>query len=206
MRKNGFPGSLILFIATAVASGVIALLFLTSPFIRSPRPNPGEIVSQIREIQSLVTQEYTYRDVVYFDEETRVLGMRTGGREILFAVEISVVAGVDMSDEVTMEHGRGREMLALVTVPSPRVLRVDAREETIDQYFVREGFRGIDWVDVSTEVEAAKERNRTDAIERGILVDAEEQAATLIRDILVAAGYETVEVRFRPPENRELRG
>lgn len=206
MRKNDFPGSIILFIATTVASGIIAALLLAGPFARSAGPNPREIVSQIREIQSLVTQEYTYRDVVYFDEETRVLGLRTGGREILFAVEISVAAGVDMSEDIQVEHGGGREKIAFVTVPAPRILRVDAREETIEQYFVREGFRRIDWVDVSTEVEAAKERNRSDAVERGILVDAEEQAATLIRDILLSAGYESVEVRFRPSGNRELRG
>ena len=95
----------------------------------------------------------------------RLLGMPTGRRRIVFAIEISVVAGVEISDQIAVERGRGRDRRVFVTVPAPEILRIDAREETIEQYFVREGLRGIDWVDVSGEVEAAKERNRADAVE-----------------------------------------
>jgi hypothetical protein len=48
-------------------------------------------------------------------------------------------------------------------------------------------------MDYSKELESAKQRVLQDAYKRGILLDAERQANTLIEHMLFAAGVEEVE-------------
>lgn len=206
MRKRVIIGSFTLFLVTLISVGVITQVVSVKLQGRNSRPTIGAVRSQIRDLQTLVTQEYTYRDIVFFDEETRLLGVRTGSKQVLFAVEIRVIAGIDFSDAIEVEYLDRDRRRAFVTLPEPTILRVDAVEDTIDQYFVREGFTSIDWRAVSVEVEAAKERNRRDAIERGVLTDAKERSERLIRDMLQEIGFQEVEVRFRPTEREGLRG
>lgn len=193
MRKSILAGTIILVILLSLTAVVIGLRRINPP------PDAAEVVrARVQELQTLVTGEYEYRDVVYFDEETRVLGIRTGTQEMLFAVRITVTAGVQLGTELAVETGgrRGREIF--ITVPEPQVLRVSAIESSIDQYFVREGFRGIDWLDVADEIETAKARNRADAVDRGLLDRSRVHAEFVLRNLLYAAGYDTVHVRFRP--------
>ena len=52
--------------------------------------------------------------------------------------------------------------------------------------------------------ESVKERVKADAVEKGILNRAEENAVELIEEVLGVAGFEEVTVQVRPPE--ELKG
>jgi hypothetical protein len=172
---------------------------------RSTLPDIHSVRGQIEHLQTLTTSQYEYRDVVFFDEQTRLLGIPAGNREMLFAIRIEVIAGLDLSRSVTVEPGRDRREV-FVTLPPPEIIRVVAREDSIDQYFVRPGFRGIDWLDVSDRIEEAKDRNRTDAIDRGILDRARSHGEFVIRGLLQAAGFETVHIRFRSSPGEGLQG
>lgn len=154
--------------------------------------------SRLEQVRRLTTTSYQYRDVVYFAEATRILGIPAADRELLFSIEISVRAGIDLSEGFEIQTGDGGRVF--VSLPAPRVLQVDADERSIDQHLVREGFGRIDWLDVADEVERAKERNRLDALERGILDQAERQARLVIGNLLRDVGYGEVELRFRAPD------
>lgn len=163
----------------------------------------GEARSRIEQVRRLTTTSYRYRDVVYFAEATRILGIPAADRELLFSIEIAVDAGVDLSAGFELQVDDDDRVF--VTLPAASILQVDADERSIDQHLVREGLGGIDWLDVADEVERAKERNRADAVERGILEQAERQAEIVIANLLRGVGYQTVEVRFRG-DSGELRG
>ena len=196
MRKRIIAGTIILIILLTAVAGLVGSRWINPP------PDGAEVVrARVQELQTLVTGEYEYRDVVYFDEETRLLGIRTGSQEMLFAVRITVTAGIKLGTDLAVQTGgrRGREIF--ITVPEPQIIRVSANESSIDQYFVREGLRGIDWLDVADEIEAAKTRNQADAVERGLLDRSRVQAEFVLRNLLTTAGYETVHVRFRPASN-----
>lgn len=182
--------ALVLILATLV-------LFLI-PSRSRPGPSEAEISARIRNLQRIAATEYRYRDVIYFGEDTRFLGILTGSRRILFAVTISVTAGVDLQEGVEVQYESGDRSTVFVTLPAPRVLRVDAEERSISQYFVQDRAGRLDWLAISDEVEAAKERNRADAIERGILARAEDRARAAVSGLLQASGVESVHVRFRP--------
>jgi len=201
MRKKVLAGTIILTgILTATALVVLPYLI--------PEPLPDETVlrQQVEEIGNLVTTEYEYRDVVHFGEETRLLGIRTGTQEILFSVHIVVTAGIDLTTGVELDRVDRRTRDVYVTVPEPVILRVSADERSIDQYFVHEGFRGIDWLDAAGEIETAKTRNREDAVARGILDRSRAQATAILSAVLRRSGYDRVHIRFRPAGNGELQG
>lgn len=161
--------------------------------------------TRIQQVQTLITTRYRYRDVVFFDRRTRVLGIPAGQQEVLFSVEMEVTAGIDLSHGVDLDIDRDDRRRIFVTLPPPQIVRVVTDEESIRQYLVLERFGRLNWLDVSTEVQAAKDRNRQDAIDRGILSRAERQARTVIGSLLRTVGYETIRVRFRPASG-EVRG
>lgn len=165
-------------------------------------PDPETVRARVERAQTLRATEFVYREVVIFDERTRILGIPAGQQRILFSVTVTVTAGVDLTEGVEVQPAGGDRPL-LVTLPPPRIIEVDADERSIDQYFVRERLGRVNWLEVSREVETLKERNRDDAIARGILARAEAHARAVVADLLAASGVDEVEIRFR---SAELRG
>jgi hypothetical protein len=148
--------------------------------------------------------EYVYRDIVYFGEQESFLGIfRTRDQQLLFAVHLRVEAGVDLSKGVEVLRDRDNPELLLVRIPAPEILLVDADEGSIEQFFVRERGGSIRWDQVSQEMESVKTRVREDALDKGILARAEENAVRLIREVMAVAGYEEVTVQVRPAEELE---
>ncbi len=185
----------ILVTATLLFAGS-AVILMRPP--RQVRPPASDVVAQITTLQNLGTTEYRYRDVIYFGEQSRFLGLPAGSREVLFALTITVTAGIDFSGGVQVQWDENRPSRAYVTLPAAGVLRVNAEERSIQQYYSRERGGRIDWIAVSDVVEEAKTRNRTDAINRGILVRAEERTRDIVTRMLRASGVDEVEIRFRP--------
>ena len=183
LRWIGFA----LALGLAVAGGVLVWTRL------DPRlPNDAEIRAQIERIGTLRTGEYLYRDVVFFDGPDRPLGIRV--TELLFSVELVVSTGVDLTTGV-QANAAGAGTLA-VTVPAPRIVRVDADEQTIEQLFVRERLASIDFAQVGSELERAKERVASDAVQRGALRRAESRAREVIDALARSRGYSGAEVTF----------
>ncbi len=167
---------------------------------RESRPHPvTEVRQEITDLRTLMLAEYRYREVVYFFERGRILGVPAGRREVLFAVEIVVIAGVDLTRGFDVSLSENQEAL-FVTLPPAEVLTIDADEESIEQYFATERLGRLDWLDVGDQLALSKEANRKDAVGRGLLADAEEHARRVVRELGRSAGYAEVNVRFRPQD------
>lgn len=185
-------------IVAALAMSVLTVVTLVFRTDSGAVPSESDVAARIQNLRTLAVTEYRYRDVIYFGEESRFLGLPAGSREILFSVVISVTAGVDLNRGIDVQIDSSDTGKVFVTLPAPEIVRVDAEERSISQYFVRERFGRLDWLAVSDEVEAAKERNTVDAIDRGILAQAERQARAAVQRLLQAGGFSGVTVRFRP--------
>ena len=192
---------------------ILSLVSLVLPAVTFLLVRPGEapaerslesVREEITALRTLHTGEYRYREVVYYSEQGRVFGIPAGRREVLFSIDIVVQAGVDLTRGFEIEGDEGDRDTVYLTLPQPEILRVDAEEDSIDQYFSEERLGRIDWLDVGEELARAKEKNRSDAIRRGILNAAEGQARGVLHDLLRSSGYDRVEIRFRPAT--ELRG
>jgi hypothetical protein len=186
--------------------GLTAAVFLV---LSSCGPSQSErltsLEAKVRNLAELHTYEHTYRDVVYLGEQRQFLFFRTMDRQLLFSVNIRVRAGVDLRQGVSVLPGEGRRSV-LVRVPAPTILLVDADEESISQYFVRERGGAIGLLEVGAEIEAVKEQVAADAIGRGILDRARENAREVLENLFLQAGFESVTITFGPTEPDELRG
>ena len=179
---------------------VLPLLFVSCTKHESP-PTTEQLERRVRDILQLDTVEYLYREVVYLGEERRFLFFQTVNKEVLFAVDLVARAGIDLEKGVEIMPDQSNPRRLYVRLPAATVTGVDAREETIEQYFVHERGDRIQWLEFSDAVNETKAELRRRAIEDGILAGAESNARTLLANAVRAAGFEQVEISF---ENRGL--
>lgn len=186
--------------------GLTAAVFLV---LSSCGPSQDErltsLEAKVRNLAELHTFEQTYRDVVYLGEQREFLFFRTMDRQLLFSVNIRVRAGVDLRQGVRVLPGADRRSV-FVEVPAPSILLVDADEESISQYFVRERGGAIGWLEVGAEIEAAKAQVTADAVNRGILDRAGENAREVLENLFSQAGFESVTITFGDPDPQDLEG
>jgi hypothetical protein len=194
----------------AAARGVGLLAVLVLVFVGGCLPvSRTELVRMENRIDSLLelhTYEHIYRDLVYFGEEKSFLFIKTVDRALLFSVNIRVRAGIDFAQGVTLTADRRSPDRIYVRLPEPRVLGVDADESSIQEYFIREQGGRIGLLEISDQLDEAKRRTEEEAIERGILEQADANAREIIRGFLSMAGFEEVVFAERDGDETELRG
>lgn len=150
----------------------------------------ARIESRVRMLAELETAESIYRDIVYFGDARSFLFFPTMDRRLLFAVNLHVRAGVDLSSGFRLEpDGSGR---VNVVLPPARIFGVDTDESSIHQYFVREQGGRIGYLEFSGSIEAVKDRVAADAVQRGLLIRANENARALVQNLLTVAGVNEV--------------
>ncbi|MFO7780371.1 MAG: DUF4230 domain-containing protein [Spirochaetia bacterium] len=183
----------------------LVLLFIVPLTLLSCSPEPEADISdlerRVTNVLRLHSYEHVYRDIVYFGEERTFLFFKTMDRRLLFSVDIVVRAGVDLAEGIEVLTDRGNPERVVVRLPPTRILRVDADEATIHQYFSRTRGGDVGWLEYGAEIEGVKERVRADAIERGILAKAQDNAREMVENFFTIAGFE--EVVFRPAAGYE---
>ena len=155
-----------------------------------------EVVRLERQLESVLelhTYEHIYRDLVYFGEQRTFLFIKTVDRAVLFSVDIRVRAGIDLSQGVRLEVDRTAADRVTVRLPEATILSVDTDETTIREYFLREQGARIGLLEISGQLKGAKERIAAEAIERGILAEAQANARRLVRGLLEMAGFREIE-------------
>ncbi len=153
--------------------------------------------THIREILSLPTYEHIYRDIIYVGEEASFLMFKTVDTKLLFSIDVKVQAGIDLKKGIELVPGKN----GTITVHLPRaaILLVDADENSIHQYFLKERGKEITRLSYYDEISRQKEQIEKDAIDRNILFKAEENAKKLIKKFLTLAGFKNVVFKTIPP-------
>ncbi len=149
-----------------------------------------QISRQIRSILELPTFEHIYRDVVYLDRERSFLIFKTMDAKVLFAINVRIQAGIDLRDGLSV-YRAGRRGLT-VALPPAKILLADADETSIEQYFLREIGGSLSRLDYYDEINLKKDELIADAIRRGILEKADENARLLIGGFFKNIRGETV--------------
>ena len=186
MRKSHPHRSALLLSALAVT---IFLFLVSGCTDAAPPPPQEELERKIRTLLELPTYEQNYREVIYLGEQASFLSIPTRDLQLLFSLDITVEAGLNLKDSLRITP-RGWQQL-IITLPEPEVLSIDADENSIQQYFIKEWGLGTGFgrLDLYDEINAAKERVRLEAVDRGILEKARENAETLIRQMFIMAGF-----------------
>ena len=161
----------------------------------SSRIQATVVERHIKAVLELPTYEYVYRDIIYIADQAEFLGFRHKDKQLLFAVDVHLQAGIDLKKGVRVRT-TGSQGLT-INLPAPEILIIDADENTITQYFKKEFGGTISRLEYYDEISQSKELIRRDALERGILIQARENAASVVRSLLQSQGLGPVEVEFR---------
>jgi len=166
---------------------------------------------QIEDVLTVHTFEHSYRSIVYFGEQRRFLFMDTMDRQVLFGIDVRVLAGINLSEGIVIRRAaparRAQDVERLfVTLPPARIMLVDAQEESITEYFETDRGGGVGLLEYGEEIENAKATSREAALADGILRQAEANARVIVEEFLNLAGFDGVEIRVREREEDELRG
>ena len=151
------------------------------------------IENQIRGILELPTIEYIYREVIYIEQEAKFLGFKHIDKRLLFSIDLIISAGIDLTKGIEIRNITNGGIQ--VILPEPEILLVDADEGSIHQFFVKEWGDKVSRLDYYDEIVKSKEDITSNAIERGILLKAKNNAEEMILKIFLF--YGTTKVDFR---------
>ena len=159
----------------------------------SPLRDSAAIISQVRQLNQLVSVRYTMQKVVGLKEP----GYWIGEDSILIIVQANVDAGVDLS-KLTPSQIEVDGKQVIVRLPRAEIINVSV-DEKATQVWDRRKTWWAPWVPYSRDLEsrariAGLDAARKSALEMGILKQAENNAETSIRTLLTLAGAEEVRV------------
>ncbi len=184
----------------AIAAGCSLILLLLwinrpagSPFSRIADP-PG-ILREIRQLRELVTIRYSIQKVAGLTENKIPLGSES----ILLIVQARVHAGIDLSELRDQDIRVARDGHVEIKLPRAKILHTDFDEKNT-RVWDRSKTWWTPWVPYDMDLEkkariAALSSVEKEAVDMGILLDAQVSAQNAIRALLRPLGFQ--EVTFR---------
>jgi len=177
-----FQGVLFFLIALA-----LLLLIFQERLPGSKTRRIEELENRIQNIQELVTVNQVFRDAVYLQRKKVLTNVSA-----LFTINYEVKAGIEM-DQVKVRINSQR--VPVVYLPAAQVFSIDADDESIEEIFIQEKFGSIVRSDYANIIIDQKAYLLQEAIERGLLLNAQQQAELIITHLFHLAGFETVEFK-----------
>lgn len=198
-----------LFVVGLLSAGLLvgALLYR----LLAPEPEPvthvevlresPDVIVAVRDLARLETARFHMERVIDLrDRQSTLFGLVTAEDAILLVAAAEVSAGVDltrMSDgDIVLEEREGRRS-AHITLPAPEVF--DAHLDTERTYVHTRDTDALaqrgDHLETRARQEAARSL-RASALEAGILTRARDNAASTIRTLVEALGYDEVGIDF----------
>lgn len=179
--------------------GLVAILlgFLKIKQRRSNAVISNTIEEKVSRIVELSTIKYNYTDVLSYKDSKQVSGLNIPLTEKSFIVQYSgyLKAGIDMkSIEVHLED----KDTIHITMDKARVLENVIEEEKVKFFDERDGiFNKLNFKDLYEVLIGEKENMKADAIEKGLLTEAEDNAEEILLSLLEAMEFKNIIIRFK---------
>lgn len=168
---------------------------------RKTPSSPALIERSVQSILELPTYEHIYHNIIYIGEEARFLWIKHLDKRLLFSIDITVQAGIDLTKGITVSPTPSGGMR--IGLPPPEILLVDADESSIRQYISREFGGRFSRLEFYDEIDHSKKQTVQDALESGILDISAARAHTLVKNLLSSLGIDGGDVYFRSTEEGE---
>ena len=172
----------------------------------TPRPTPEVIVKEtevekivevekaitssviedgLRDIGVLVTQEYYFTDVISFSSVKKLFRVEVPFTETSYLASYDgvVTAGIDFGKvSVVKDDAAGK---IVVTLPPAEILNVDVDPETFELYSERTGLGNpLSVEDFNDSIVTLESNVRQKALDKGLLVKADENARAVVRNFI----------------------
>lgn len=155
------------------------------------------IEEKVSRIVELSTIKYNYTDVLSYKDSKQVSGLNIPLTEKSFIVQYSgyLKAGIDMkSIEVNLEN---KDTIQVV-MDKAKVLENVIEEEKVKFFDERDGiFNKLNFKDLYEVLIGEKEKMKADAIEKGLLTEAEDNAEEILLSLLEAMEFKNIIIRFK---------
>ncbi len=154
------------------------------------------IDEQIMNISEISTVKYNYTDVISYENSRELSGLKLPFTKKRFLVKYSgyMKSGFDLrSSDIKVKDGQR------VTIVLPRASIVDnvIMEEEVAFFDEKSGlFNPLEYQDLYDVLIDEKEKKAVEAIDNGILEEAEENLKELVRGYLNELGFEEVKIDF----------
>ncbi|HJQ77887.1 MAG TPA: DUF4230 domain-containing protein [Acidimicrobiia bacterium] len=212
--RSRFPSFPVILLVLVVGLGLLTWWGVRT--VISAIPTPGDIanvfepepyeeigpvtITAIRDLAQLTTVETVQYTVVEKGTDEGWLAWARGDSLRMFAVA-RIGAGVDLADLTVRDITVGEDGVVEMTLPAAAIQYVDPDEDATqvlerDVGIFTSGDPGLE----SDVRRIADEVLVENAIDEGILQEAEDNARSVLTDFLLSLGYQDVQVTFEAPE------
>ena len=184
----------------AIATGavlVLVLLWVNRPSgsLFSRVADPPGILREVRQLRELVTIRYSIQKVAGLTENK----VPVGSESILLIVQARVHAGIDLSELRDKDIRVSRDRHVEIKLPRAKILYINFDEKNT-RVWDRSKTWWTPWVPYDLDLEkkarvAAMSSIEKEAVDMGILLDAQVNAQNAIRALLRPLGFEQVTFR-----------
>lgn len=203
-KNKRLTSKLILFLFTIVLILIAAIVFLWKfAFSEEPAIHTGSYLEQMKEIANLATSQAVVKVIIEKEDnelfgkeiDTNIPGTQ---RKILLVVPGTVTAGINLedltTDNIIVEEEKKKLTLYLPHASFLQDPSIDF--DQVETFSISGLFRGeVDWEEAYSLANEAEEEIKKEAIEQGILEQAETSAEKTFQQFYSQLGY-TVDVRF----------
>ncbi len=181
---------------------ILVLIGIFIGFLKLKQRRSNAVISKtieekVSRIVELSTIKYNYTDVLSYKDSKQVSGLNIPLTEKSFIVQYSgyLKAGIDMkSIEVNLEN---KDTIQVV-MDKAKVLENVIEEEKVKFFDERDGiFNKLNFKDLYEVLIGEKEKMKADAIEKGLLTEAEDNAEEILLSLLEAMEFKNIIIRFK---------
>jgi hypothetical protein len=183
----------------AIALLAIAALLITLFYVNRPArlsfhliADPEGILKEVRPLRELVTVRYSIQKVAGLREDK----VPVGSESILLIVQAQVLGGVDLGQLRDKDIRMDRERRVEIKLPAAKILHINLDEKNT-KVWDRSKTWWTPWIPYDNDLEKkarmqALDSVKQEAIEMGILLDAQINAQNMIRALLHPLGIQHV--------------
>ena len=174
---------------------ILFQIFLLAACEQTKNFSKPVIENQIRGLLNLPTVEFVYRDIIYVGQEASFFGIKHLDKRLLFSVDLIIDAGIDLTKGIEIRNLQDGGIQ--ISLSEPEILKVDADEGSIHQFFVKEWGGKVSRLDYYDEIVNSKKSIKIDAVERNILLKAKENTEDIIIKLFSVYGISNVSFMWR---------
>jgi Protein of unknown function (DUF4230) len=186
----------------ALAIGALVALLAVLVWVNRPSwsalaltADPPGVLREVRQLRELVTIRYSIQKVTGLTENKDPVGSES----ILLIVQARVLGGIDLSELKDKDIRMASDRHVEIQLPPSRILHVEFDEKNT-KVWDRTKTWWTPWVPYDIDLEkkarlAALDSVKQEALDMGILLDAQVNAQNLIRALLHPLGIEKVTFR-----------
>lgn len=173
--------------AALIAAGAFAVFHALMPQKAEAKTTIGDIEGKIQDIGELSTAEYVYKISGMIDKKGLTLprNIVVTSSKVIYSYEGTIKAGIQFGEIQIDINTAQKPAKVYVHLPEAEIFSNELDNDSLEIYDEKySNFNKINFSDINQSQAECKEKAEEAALDSGILENASENAATMIRSML----------------------